>query len=211
MAAPLTAHLTELNAVNKILSSIGEDSISDITDADSLADAASALTKLREVSRQVQASGWGCNTNRGDTLTINGSSEFAVPVNTLKVDTTEEDTWREVSMRLNDAATRYVLFDHDNNSLTWDTATTLKVDIVYYKPFNELTPSLQHYIQFRAGHEFQKSAFGSVRLFEFTAEDVQIALAEAEAEESENEDNNILRQSNSALDISRRRNSLWGR
>lgn len=211
MAAPLTAHLTELNAVNTILSSIGEDSISSIADVDNLADASLALTKLRDVSRQVQASGWACNTQRATTLTINGDNEFAVPVDTLKVDTVKADAYREVSMRLNDAGTKYVLFDHDLNSLTWTTATTLKVDIVAYKPFDQLTPALQHYIQYRAGHEFQKASLGSVRLFEFTKEDVAVALAEAEAEESENEDSNVLRQSASAFDMTYRRNRLWGR
>lgn len=210
MAAPLNAHLTELDAVNKILSSIGEDSISTLLIADDLADAASALGKLREISRQVQAGGWHCNSQQDVTLSINGNNEFTVPVNTLKVDSTGVDKWTNVSMRRNTADTSFVLYDHEENALTWSSRTTMLVDITYYLPFGQLTPMLQHYIMYRAGHEFQKTSLGSVVLWEFTKEDVAVSLAEAEAEESENEDTNVLRQSPSVRAIAARRNWRWG-
>ena len=210
-AGPLLAHLTEVDAVNEILASIGEDAISQLTDADDLADASLALRKLRNISREVQMQGWDCNTSREKTININASNQFAVSVNTLKVDTVKEDSHVEVSMRRTDDDTTWVLYDHENNSLTWSGRSTLKVDEVTYLPFDELTVALQHYIMYRAGHEFQKSSFASVRLFEFTQDGLNKALQEAEAEESENNDTNVLKMSRSVFDTVWRRNMLFGR
>lgn len=213
VAGPLLAHLTELDAVNKILSSIGEDSISQLTDADDLADAALALDKLREKSREIQAQGYGCNTLLREQLSINNDDEFALPVDTLKVDTTYSDAHIQVSMRRNSADDKWILFDNrpGNNSETWSDKSTLYVDRVRYLPFNNLTPALQHHIMYEAGHEFQESSFGSVRLFQFTEQQREEARARVEAEEAENEDNNVLRNSLSAFDAAYRRNYLWGR
>ncbi|MFW3388245.1 UNVERIFIED_CONTAM: hypothetical protein RF648_19840, partial [Kocuria sp. CPCC 205274] len=61
----------ELEAINDILSCIGETAITEIEGADDNADVANALRCLRNANREVQAQGWTWNTVESMTLTPN--------------------------------------------------------------------------------------------------------------------------------------------
>jgi hypothetical protein len=202
-----TAHITELQAVNRMLVSIGETPVNTL-DA-GLNEASIALEILRQVSREVQAQGWTVNTWKEYTLSANVDNQFVLGTDVLKVDTVREHSNIDVVMKLSVDGTKYLLWDQENHTETF-TQDTLKVTIVYLMDFAELTPSLQHYIMLKAGSVFQKGMVSSPTLFEFTQGDILEALANAEAYDSETEDTNCLVTSTSCYMIAMRNNNGWG-
>jgi hypothetical protein len=69
---------------------------------------------------------------------------------------------------------------------------------------------LQIYVFKSAAHRFQKAMVGSRILFEFTKEDVLEAMTDAVQEDADNEDNNMLTDNRSSMQITYRRNPLYG-
>jgi len=215
----MTAHLTELEAVNEILRSIGETPVQGLSSGQH--DAEQAAEVLHQVSRRIQAQGWFCNTRRGVVLTKNSSDQFPLGVNVLKVDTVDPPMRRSdagdqtyskrynVVMRREAAGSKFILYDLTNNSETWTTPTTLTVDLVEFLPFDDLTPLLQTYIHFAAGHRFQKVSVSSQVLWEFTKEDVEEAQMMAVQEDADNEDASA-HQYGAVAEVSRRNNPLYG-
>ena len=76
--------MTELDAVNILLSIIGEAPVDGLPDlsVNEITDAALARRTLQEISRDVQAEGWSWNTDERVTLTGNAGT-FTLPSNTL--------------------------------------------------------------------------------------------------------------------------------
>ena len=201
MAAPLSGHLSKLDAVNELLFSVGEDEVSSL--ASGLTDAELAEKAIDRASRRIQLQGWHCNTKRALVLTKNSDNQFALPINTLKVDTVNPNKQRVSSsppysrhinavMKRSADDTKFLLYDVDNNSETWSSETQITVDLVQFLEFEHLTPSLQDYITKLAGRQFQKGLMGSRVLFEFTQQDVDEALEAALQEDAENEDTNMI-------------------
>lgn len=217
--ATLSGHMTKLEAVNDILASIGEDPVNSLSSG--LPDAELAESFLDKESRRIQLKGWHCNTLRDYQISKNASNQFALPDDTLKVDTVNPGTRRRAStpvpnkyinagMRRSADDTKWVLWDNDNNSETWTNETELTVDLVQFIPFANLTPALQMYIWTSAAHKFQKSVMGSSALHQFTAEDVNLAMADAVNEDLENEDLNVIRDNRHVNNIAFRNNPIAG-
>ncbi len=213
-------HMSKLEAVNEMLLSIGESPVQTL--ASGLGDAAIAESVLDRTSRQVQLKGWHCNTNRGLTVTKNASNQFALGVDTLKVDTVNAGSGRQASrptpsafinagMRRSADDTKWLLYDNDNLSETWTNETELAVDRVFLEDFAKLTPALQMYVWTLGAHRFQKSLMGSRVLFEFTQADVIDAETQAVQEDAENEDLNILREQGHVRSVAYRNNPNAGR
>lgn len=79
--------MTELEAVNILLSVIGEapiDKLSDITQNE-ITDSALARRTLAEVSRDVQAEGWAWNTDLDVPLSADSKQQFLLPSDALAV------------------------------------------------------------------------------------------------------------------------------
>ena len=79
--------MKELEAINTLLSVIGEapiDSLSDVTENE-ITDSALARKTLQETSRDVQAEGWSWNTDNGVKLVKDDKDEIKVSSSALKV------------------------------------------------------------------------------------------------------------------------------
>ena len=79
--------MTELEAINTLLSVIGEapvDALPSLTKND-ITDAALARKTLTEVKRDVLAEGWSWNTDLDYPSTKNANNEFPLPSDTLRV------------------------------------------------------------------------------------------------------------------------------
>ena len=216
-------HLTKLQAVNDMLGSIGEEPVNSLSSG--LPEAELAETILDRVSREIQLEGWHCNTRKGISLTINADDQFALPDNTLKVDTVNATNGRRTSstpapnayvdagMRRSADDTKWILYDNDNDSEFWtDTGfTTLTVTIVQLLEFANLTPALQMYVWTSAAKRFQQNVMGSAALDQFTTDDVIRARTRAENEEMENEDLNVIRDNAHVYSIVYRNNPNFGR
>lgn len=220
--ALLAGHLTKLQAVNDMLGTIGEDPVNSLSSG--LPDAELAESILDRVSREIQLEGWHCNTREDVELSINVDDQFALPDNTLKVDTVNPrgprknrtpspHSYINVSMRRSSDDTKWLLYDVDNDSETWTDAglNELTVDIVQLLEFANLTPALQMYVWTAASRRFQQNVMGSQALDQFTAEDVASARTKAINEEYENSDDNVIRDNTHVYDIVYRYNPHFGR
>ena len=79
--------MTELEAVNTILATIGEAGIASLSaDANEITDSGLAQRTLKEVSRDVQSEAWSWNTDEGVTINKTAADTYVVPGNTLTVD-----------------------------------------------------------------------------------------------------------------------------
>ena len=217
--ALLNGHMTKLEGVNEMLFTIGERPVNSL--ASGLAEASQAEDILDRVSRQIQMKGWHCNTLFNHILSPNASNQFALPVNTLKVDTVNPQYRRSqstpapskyinVSMRRSGDDTKWLLWDNDNGSEIITDVTTMTVELVQFLEFANLTPGLQIYVWIAAAHRFQQGTVGSAALDSFTVEDVRDAMADAVNEDFENSDANLIWDNQHVASIARRRNSGSG-
>lgn len=215
--ATLAGHMTKLEAVNDILASIGEDPVNSLSSG--LPDAELAEQFLDRENRRIQLKGWHCNTLYDYTLTLNTSDQFALPDDTLKVDTKnprgprkahtpKPNLYINATMRRSGDDTKWVMWDGDNNNEFWTNTgiTELNVELVQFIEFANLTPALQIYVWTSAAHRFQKSVMGSAALQQFTAEDVAMAEVDAVNEDMENEDLNVIRDNAHVYSIAFRNN-----
>lgn len=183
--ATVTTPTTELEAINTILSVIGESPISSMADISSVADAVTAQSILSEVSRQVQTKGWHFNTEIDFELTPEAySKEILVPSNVLRVDTSGDDRETDVVQRGNR------LYDRKKHTFLFD--RSLKCELVVLLPFDQLPQSARHYITIKAARIFQSRTVGSEALYEFTAIDERDAMLDLKRSEGITGDHNIL-------------------
>ncbi len=176
---------SELEAINTILSVIGESPISSLSDISSVADAVTAQSILSEVSRQVQTKGWHFNTEKDFELSPDTfSQEIVIPSNALRVDPMGDD--REV-----DAVQRgNKLYDRVNH--TFQFTKSIKCDLVILLPFDQMPQAARHYVTIKAARIFQSRTVGSEALYQFTALDEKDALLDLKRNEGITGDYNIL-------------------
>ena len=175
---------TELEAVNLMLSAIGEAPVSSLNDP-SLLDASLAQEVLDQTSIAIQTRGLHCNTDLKLKLTRDvTSNEINLPTNTAKVDSSDVSAHRDVVQR----GTK--LYDRDNHTFVFDEDIT--VDIVYLLNFDDLPQHVRRYVMTKASRRFQTRFMGSETLAGFTAQDEQEALIEFERTEAQTEDSNLL-------------------
>ena len=78
--------MTELEAVNTILATIGEAGVSSLSaNTTEISDSAMAQRTLKEVSRDVQAEGWAWNTDNNVEIAPNAQNVYLLPAGTLSV------------------------------------------------------------------------------------------------------------------------------
>lgn len=187
--------MTELEAVNRMLFTIGETPINTIENS-GLVDAVTARQVLAQASRDTQLVGWEWNSEEDYPLVPSfPEGEIILPPNTLKVDTSG------VSADLNLVQRGTRLYDRKNH--TYAINQTVYVDIVLLLPFEELPEAARSYISIKAARQFQAGFIGSDTLFKFTQYDEQTAWKNLIDAESEGQDLNILDNSSVAKGLIR--------
>jgi hypothetical protein len=175
---------TVLEAVNQIIATIGEPPVNSVEDS-GVIDAVMALQALSAVNRAVQLKGWHWNTEEDYPIAPSyPEGEIKLPRNTLKVDTTGADKSLDLVVR------GQRLYDRRNH--TFEIGKTVKVEIVFLLPFEELPEAARTYITIKAGRRFQEGQIGSELLSNFSLRDEQMALFALEDAEGETADLNIL-------------------
>ena len=179
------APLTELEAINIMLSTIGEAPVSSLSADQSTVDVGIAQSVLREVSIQVQEEGWQFNTEINWPLTpVTGSGEIQIPANCIQIDTVGVDRDVDVAQR------GQRLYDRINHTFAF--TKPLTVDMVLLLDFTDLPQAARHYINVRAARVFQQRVVGSDTLGSFTKLDEALARAALKKLDSNNADYNIL-------------------
>lgn len=184
--ATLLTPTTELEAINVCLTNIGESPVSTIV-GDISVDAAMARDLLRQVTKQVQSSGFYWNTEIDYRLVPNTEKNLILPANVLKVDTVGRDQGKDLVAR------GRRLYDRRNHTYNFTEAVT--VELVVALSFDELPESARRYITVKSARIFQERVMGSGSISNFNREDENEAQAILMAENLEVEDNNMLNDS----------------
>tara|TARA_R100001463_G_scaffold57272_1_gene109469 strand:+ start:212 stop:823 length:612 start_codon:yes stop_codon:yes gene_type:complete len=172
------AKSTELDAVNIMLSNIGEAPVNNITNNPN-ADVQMALNILREVSREIQSAGWHFNSDLEVPLTPDSTSkQITFTDNVARIDLEGKhhrpDKYDVVLMgdKLYDRKNRTYQFDEE-----------LKGTVVYLMDFTFLPEAARRYITIRAARIYQDRLLGSEKHHMFNRSDEQqafVALREFE-------------------------------
>lgn len=143
MPFPTYAVSTELDAVNQILSSVGQAPVTTLDLQNP--EVAIVLNTLREVNKMVQAEGWIFNTERHYELTPDAvTGEILFPTNALSIDTNRQSHYADYDPVKRNGK----LYDRYNHTYVW--TSPIDADIVWYFDFTDIPPAIQQYIVARA-------------------------------------------------------------
>ena len=174
---------TELEAINTMLSTIGESPVNTVEDTGNV-DVVIARQILQTVSREVQARGWHFNTEINYTITPDSEGYLVLPNTVLKVDTVYPDSSKDVVVR----GSR--LYDRENHTYVFTDA--VKVDMTILLTFDELPEVARNYATIRASRIFQERVVGSDTLHAFNSQDEARAMVSLMEYEADTADLNIL-------------------
>ena len=146
---PTYAVSTELDAVNQILSSVGQAPVTTLDQQNP--EVSIALNTLREANKQVQAEGWTFNTEHHYEMTGDANTfEITYPTNALQIDTTRSQHFDDYDPVRRGGK----LYDRHKHTFLWKnedgTAKTIQVDVIWYFNFTEVPIAVQNYITARA-------------------------------------------------------------
>ena len=174
---------TELEAINTMLSTIGESPVNAVEDTGNV-DVVIARQILQTVSREVQARGWHFNTEKNYTITPDSEGYLVLPKTVLKVDTVYPDSSKDVVVR----GSR--LYDREKHTYVFTDA--VKVDMTILLTFDELPEVARNYTTIRASRIFQERVVGSDTLHAFNSQDEARAMVSLMEYEADTADLNIL-------------------
>ena len=164
--------MTELEAVNTMLVTIGEQPVSSLDNLAGLQDASIARQILSNISRAVQSKGWVFNLDLQVTYTPDANGEINLGANVLRIDTTTKvrSTTKDIVERGGK------LYDREKNTSIF--TDTVKVDRVIVLNFDDLPEVARRYIAIRSARVFHDRVVGSGELHDFFREDEQVAWQE---------------------------------
>ena len=178
----IVTRTTELEAVNTILSSIGESPINSLTGTLPV-DANVAQNVLDEICREVQSAGWHWNTHYKVDLTRDGDNKIPVGTDVLriKLNTKYSRSSYDVVQRDN------YLYNLAKNEDTF-TQDFEDNDVVYLLDFSKIPEQAKRYITIRSARVFHDRTLGATTIHKFSSQDEARALSllrQAETETGE--------------------------
>ena len=178
-----TTVTSKLEAVNTMLTAIGESPVNTITSS-TTTDVSIALQILDNVSREVQSVGWHFNTDTNYLLTKNSSNQIELPSNALRVDNSNKDADKDLVER------GRKLWDRENH--TYTITKDIRVNITWFLEFTELPETARRYITIRAARIFQDRMLASETLHAFHQVDELSALSALKEHEGDTRDHSIF-------------------
>ena len=178
---------TKLEAVNVMLSTIGEAAVNSLSSG--LVDAETAETILDNVSRSVQTAGWSFNEEVGYTLSPDSNGHLNLPANCVRADLSQsESKYRSSTFDYVQRGTK--LYDKINH--TYNIGEPVKVDMIVLLDIEELPEAARRFITIRASRVFQERVVGSDLLSSLTADDENTAWLDLLHTEADVNDYNIF-------------------
>lgn len=166
--------MTEIEAVNILLSVIGEAPIDQLstTSANEITESIVARRTLAEVSRDVQAEGFSWNTDNDVKLVRNASNQFTLPSNQLRatLDPARYPTYQYV-IRGNR------VYDRQRQSYQFTDSELVISQMVMQLEWDELPHQAQQYIAIRAARIFAGRYVNSNAIYAYTTQDEEYARA----------------------------------
>ena len=179
------APTTELEAVNVMLSGIGESPVNSLT-TEVTADVSLARNVLAEISKDVQTEGWQWNTEDDYPLVPDSTGAITLHPSVIRVHFREPDD-RELVLRGRQ------VYDRVRHTYTFPEGTHILVTLTQVLHFEQLPEAARRYITLRALRTFQERTVGSGALHEFHASDEARARALMLSEERRADRPNMLK------------------
>ena len=164
--------MSELDAVNMMLMTIGEYKVNDLTNLAGRSDAAIAKDILNNTSRAVQSKGWTFNMDFDVVKVPNGNNQIPLGNSILRIDTTNKV--RSGDSDIVERANK--LYDREKNTHTFTENVT--VNEVILLNFDELPEAARRFIAVRSARIFHDRVVGSGELHRFFQEDEAQAWSE---------------------------------
>ena len=183
----IQSRTTELEAINTILSTIGEAPLNTLTGSLPV-DGTIAKNVLSEVAREVQSQGWHFNTHTNVTLARDTDNKLPIATNVVRV---ELDPLKYSKGQYDIVQRDSFLYNLAENKDTFD-INFEKVKIVYLLPFNEIPEQAKRYITIRSARIFHDRTLGANTLHKFSVEDEQKALMILKQAEAQTGDYSIF-------------------
>ena len=182
----ITTRTTELEAVNTILSTIGEAPLSTLTGSLPV-DGTTAKNILNEISREVQSAGWHFNTQYKVDLTRDTTNKVPIGTDVVRVELSNryDKSSYDVVQRGN------YLFNLAKNSDIFDQDFTENT-LIYLLQFEDLPEQARRYITIRSARVFHDRTLGANTLHKFSSEDEARSLSVMKQAEMATGDNTIF-------------------
>tara|TARA_Y100001938_G_C8095810_1_gene438057 strand:- start:1297 stop:1905 length:609 start_codon:yes stop_codon:yes gene_type:complete len=185
MATQITA-TTELQAINTMLSAIGEAPVNTIEGTVSV-DVSVAKNILDETSLSVQAEGHNFNTHIKSTVSKDTDNKIPLPVNCVQADASND--FRHMNLVIRDG----FLYDMENDTDVFSSSTVPTLDLVLVQQFEHLPEYARRYITVKAARRFASRFIGDAGLAQLIQFDEQEALNQFKQADSRSADLNILK------------------
>ena len=196
--ASITTRTTELEAVNTMLSTIGEAPVNSLTGS-LPTDASMAKNILNEVNREVQSSGWKFNTSYKATLSRNTDNKIVVASDVMHI---ELNPLLE-SKQSNDPVIRGAfLYNLAKETFVFE-KNFENVTIVSLLDFETIPEQARRYVTIRASRIFHDRTLGANAIHRFSRQDELVALSILKQAEASVADHNIFNSSDQSKTIAR--------
>ena len=164
MSYPTYAVSTELDAVNQILSSVGQAPVTTLNLQNP--EVSIALNTLRETNKNTQAEGWTFNIERHYKLTADSVTfKIEYPSNALSIDTYKYQHFDD----FNPVRRGGFLYDRNEHTYEWKDGTDpreLTCDVIWYWEFADVPPAIQAYITAKAARLCAVRMVGDPNLYQ---------------------------------------------
>ena len=185
---PDIAVMTEKQAVNMMLTTIGEVPISNLDDLAGLQDASIARDILTNTSRAVQSKGWTFNLEFNVSRKPKNNGQIELATNILRVDSVSK-----VRSSTSDIVERdRKLYDRERNTFQFTLGEAVKIDQVIFLAFSALPEAARRYIAVKSARIFHDRVVGSGELHRFFQEDEGQAWSDLLQYESDTGDYTIF-------------------
>ena len=178
---------SELEAVNTILSTIGESPLNTLSGSLPV-DGTIAKNVLSEVGREVQSQGWHFNTHYKVTLSRDTNNKIPLATNIVRV---EIDPRQYSKVSYDIVQRNNFLYNLAKNEDTFDTEFT-DATVVYLLPFDEIPEQAKRYITIRSARIFHDRTLGANTIHKFSQEDEAKSLSILKQAESHTGDYSIF-------------------
>lgn len=174
--------LSELEAINIMLTNIGESPISSLETAVDLY-VSVARQMLYDASREIQTRGWYFNSEEKYPIPLNASGEAVLSKNILAVDLTDDFYTYDATLRGNR------LYNRKTHSYAFD--KDLEGDVVFFLEWSDLPQAARQYITVVAARRFQKKYQPDDYTTKVTADEEIQAKADLEDYDANTRDYNM--------------------
>ena len=177
---------TKLEAVNTMLTFIGESPVNSLSDSSGVGDLPIAEQVLDEIDREVQTQGWHFNTTVDVTTSPDATSnEIVLSHNVVSADVkVGAYTDMDITLRNNK------LFNRSKN--TFEFTSDLKLTLVSLLPWEDLPEKARRYIVLRSARVLQDRQVGSKELTEIGIREEMVALAALREYDAEGADYSVF-------------------